>query len=153
MLPTPPKVMQLLADLQAHSAEGCPYVFIPPQRWEYIQRAREADEWDESRPLLNNLRTRLRTLRKAAGGAKFTYHDLRRSCITNWAKHLPLHVVRKLAGHSNIKTTQKYYLSVQEDDLEKARQVQSAILRTNPTDPLLTHFGPLLESRPETPNS
>jgi hypothetical protein len=50
-------------------------------------------------------------------------------------------VVRKLAGHSDIKTTQEYYLSVQEDDLEKARQVQSEILKADPTDPLLTHFG------------
>ncbi|MGB2755698.1 MAG: site-specific integrase [Phycisphaerae bacterium] len=60
--------------------------------------------------------------------AKFTFHDLRRTCITNWAKHLPVHVVRKLAGHSDIKTTQRYYLSVQEDDLEKARVVQSEVL-------------------------
>jgi hypothetical protein len=72
---------------------------------------------------------------------KCTFHDLRRSCITNWARHLPAHVVQKLAGHSDIKTTQVYYLAVQEDDLERARQVQSAILNGDPTDPLLTHFG------------
>jgi hypothetical protein len=50
-------------------------------------------------------------------------------------------VVQKLAGHSDIKTMQVYYLTVQEDDLERARQVQSAILNGDPTDPLLTHFG------------
>jgi len=37
-------------------------------------------------------------------------------------------VVRKLTGHSDIKTTQCYYLSVQQDELEKARSVQSAVL-------------------------
>jgi integrase len=141
VLPTPPEVMQLLADLQASSTEGCPYVFIPSERWEHIQRLRKNGTWKEKQFLINNLNRNLRVLRKRAGVAKFTYHDLRRSCITNWARYLPAHVVRKLAGHSDIKTTQTYYLSVQEDDLEKARQVQSAILKADPTDPLLTHFG------------
>jgi integrase len=141
VLPTPSEVMQILADLQASSTEGCPYVFILPERWEHIQRLRKNGTWREKQFLINNLNRNLAVLRKRAGVAKLTYHDLRRSCITNWAKHLPIHVVRKLAGHSDIKTTQTYYLSVQEDDLEKARQVQSAILKANPTDPLLTHFG------------
>ena len=90
---------------------------------------------------MNNLNRRLATLRSRAGLEKFTYHDLRRSCITNWAKVLPAHVVQKLAGHSDIKTTQKYYLSVQEDDLDRARRAQSAILEVDPTDPKLTHSG------------
>jgi len=141
LLPVPRDVMGLLVELQTEAAEGCPYVFLPKWRWEYIRRAQEAGRWDDRRSLLNNLRSRLATLRKAAGVTKFTYHDLRRSCITNWARHLPIHVVRKLAGHSDIKTTQDYYLSVQEDDLEKARRVQSEILKADPTDPLLTHFG------------
>jgi integrase len=142
VLPTPPEVMQLLADLQASSTEGCPYVLVPPERWEHIQRLRENGTWTETQFLINNLNRNLAVLRRRAGVAKFTYHDLRRSCLTNWARFLPTHVVQKLAGHSDIKTTQTYYLAVQEDDLEKARQVQSAILNGNPTDPLLTHYGP-----------
>ena len=50
-----------------------------------------------------------------------------------------MHVVQKLAGHSDMKTTQQYYLAVQEDDLEKARKVQSDILAAAPTDQLLTN--------------
>jgi len=61
--------------------------------------------------------------------------------MTNWARNLPTHVVQKLADHSDIKTTQKYYLVVQKEDLEKARQVQSRILGSDLTDPLLTHSG------------
>ncbi|MCY2954673.1 MAG: hypothetical protein NTU53_22305 [Planctomycetota bacterium] len=57
------------------------------------------------------------------------------------ARHLPIHVVQKLAGHSDIKTTQAYYLSVQHDDLEKARRVQSRILRGGSTDQKLTNSG------------
>ena len=128
VLPVPAEVMVLLAELEVEAEDGRPYVFVPNWRWRYIRRARAAGEWDDGRDLLNNLNRRLATLRKRAGVAKFTFHDLRRTCITNWAKHLPVHVVQKLAGHSDIKTTQRHYLSVQQDDLEKARSVQSAML-------------------------
>ena len=141
VLPVPEKVMQLLADLQSEAMEGCPYVFVPAWRWDFIQQARKSRKWKENQSLLNNLNKRLGTLRKKAGLKHFTYHDLRRSCITNWAKELPAHVVQKLAGHSDIKTTQKYYLSVQEDDLEAARKVQSKILKLDPTDQILTNSG------------
>ena len=141
VLPTPSEVMQLLADLQASLTEGCPYVFITPKRWEDIRRLQTNGTWKEKQFLINNLNRNLAVLRRRAGAAKFTYHDLRRACITNWARFLPAHVVQKLAGHSDIKTTQVYYLAVREDDLEKTRQVQSASLNGDPTDPLLTHFG------------
>ncbi len=114
---------------------------MPEWRWDYIQQARKAGQWRDEQSLVNNLSRRLATLRKQAGAAQFTFHDLRRSCITNWAQKLPIHVVQKLAGHSDIKTTQAYYLSVQMDDLEKARRIQSAIPRRDPTDPRLTHSG------------
>ena len=136
ILPVPVEIMQILADLQVTSAEGCPYVFIPAWRWEHIQRAQKAGKWNDEQNLLNNLHRRFTTLRKQAGVARCTLRDFRRSCITNWARELPIHVVQKLAGHSDIKTTQQYYLVVQEDDLEKARLAQAKILRTGQTDPL-----------------
>jgi integrase len=77
---------------------------------------------------------------RRAGVGPYTIHDLRRSCITNWARRLPIHVVQKLAGHSDIQTTETYYLSVQPEDLAKARRMQSAlvgdILSGTGTDPL-----------------
>ena len=92
----------------------------------------------------NHLR-RFKTICRHAGVGPYTLHDLRRSCITNWARHLPIHVVPQLAGHSNIKTTQMYYLSVHEEDLARARQVQSdlvdGILKRDPTDTKLTQRG------------
>jgi len=48
-------------------------------------------------------------------------------------------VTQKLAGHSDIKTTLKYYISVQPEDLERARTVQADILRGGLTDPKVTH--------------
>lgn len=67
---------------------------------------------------------------KRAGIGKYTLHDLRRSCITNWARRgTPIHVAQKLAGHADIQTTQKFYLSVQEEDLQAAREVQQRIVQ------------------------
>ena len=59
-------------------------------------------------------------VRKRAGVAKCTLHDLRRSAITNWAQALPIQAVQQFAGHSNITTTKKYYLAVRKEDVEKA---------------------------------
>jgi hypothetical protein len=68
---------------------------------------------------------------------------MRRSCITNWAKHLPIHVVKQLAGHSDIRTTQRYYLSVQPEDVVRAKAVQASIVGKIPNDdltaPKVTH--------------
>lgn len=143
VLPIPLEVVTMLADLQAESVEGCPYVFVPGWRWEYIQQARKDHRWSEEHSLVDNLIRRLTTLRKRVGVAKFTYHDLRRTCITNWARHLPTHVVQKLAGHSDIKTTQQFYLSVQPRDVTKAQAVQQSLLGKlpagEPTDQEMTN--------------
>ena len=88
--------------------------------------------------LVNNLCRDLDVIINQVNVAPFTLHDLRRTCITNWAKVLPIHVVQKLAGHSDIRTTQKYYLAVRDDDLDKARKLQAKILGDNLTDPKLT---------------
>ena len=95
--------------------------------------------------LVNNVLRRFKTICRRAGVGPFTIHDFRRSCITNWAKELPIHVVQQLAGHSDIKTTKQFYLSVQPEDVAKAKSLQATIVRRIPradlTDPLVTHSG------------
>jgi integrase len=152
VLPVPEEAMQLLADLQADSVEGVPCVFLPAWRWRRIQLMRSQGRWKKSQDLINNFGRNFHKLREKTGVAECTLHDLRRSCITNRAKVLPIHVVQKLAGHSDIKTTQKYYLAVQEEDLEIARQVQSKILQSNLTDPKLTHSSQKRHSRKKLPD-
>lgn len=49
-------------------------------------------------------------------------HDLRRSFCTNLSRAMPMHVVQELAGHSDIRTTRRYYVSVQPELLDEARQ-------------------------------
>jgi integrase len=52
-----------------------------------------------------------------------TMHDLRRSAITAWAenKNLQPHEVMKLAGHSSLDTTLKYYVQTKRSMIERAR--------------------------------
>jgi integrase len=113
-------------------------------RWEFYRQRLSAKAWRTGQDLVNNQLRRFKTLCRRAGVGPYTIHDLRRSCITNWARRLPTHIVQKLAGHSDIQTTETYYLSVQSEDLAKARRVQSAlvgnILSGGGTDPLVTHF-------------
>lgn len=50
-------------------------------------------------------------------------HVFRHTCFTNIRKQgVPLEVIQKLAGHSSITTTTKYYLDVNTDDLKDAIQ-------------------------------
>jgi integrase len=113
------------------------------ERWAYVRDRIDQKKWRKGQDLMNNTLRRFKTLCRQAGVKPYTIHDLRRSCITNWAKALPVHVVKELAGHSDIRTTQEYYLSVQADDVAKAQQAQGEILNgilgATPTDPKLTH--------------
>jgi len=145
VIPLPEQAISLLATWQGLGPEGCPYVFMEHARWEYYSEQVRLGLWEDGRDLVNNLLRRFKTICRRGGVGPFTLHDLRRSCITNWAKHLPIHVVQQLAGHSDIKTTQRFYLSVQPEDIAKARRLQSAVVGGIPTsgltDPKLTHSG------------
>jgi integrase len=143
-IPVPEQAVDLLAAWQAAAPEGSPYVFMDERRWQFYRQRVSDRKRRQGQDLVNNLLRRFKTLCRRAGIGPYTIHDLRRSCITNWAKLLPIHVVQQLAGHSDIKTTETYYLSVQPEDLAKARRVQSelvgVILANSGTDPLVTHF-------------
>jgi integrase len=128
VVPIPAEAVQFLANLQTESEEGNPYVFIPTRRWQHILRRRSDGTWQPDYEIINNLTRSMEVLCRWASVDYFTPHDLRRSCITNWAKRLPIQTVQHLAGHSNIGTTRKYYLSVQSSDMEAARDIQSEVM-------------------------
>lgn len=75
-------------------------------RWVYYRRQVETKAWKPGTVWANNVLRRFLTLCRRAGVVPYTIHDLRRSCITNWARQLPIHVMPQLAGHSDIRTTQ-----------------------------------------------
>ncbi len=47
---------------------------------------------------------------------------------SNWAKKLPIQLVQRLAGHSDISTARKYYLAVRPEDLASANEFLDEIL-------------------------
>ena len=144
-IPLPVQTVGLLATWQSIAPEECPYVFMEQGRWDYYRNRMRCGKWRSGQDLVNNVLRRLKTICRKAGVGPYTIHDIRRSCITNWAKKLPIHVVQQLAGHSDIKTTQRFYLSVQPEDVSKAQAIQTSILgklpTTDLTDPKLTHSG------------
>jgi hypothetical protein len=81
-------------------------------RWDYYRQQVERRQWVQGKDLVNNLLLRFKTICRRPAVGPITIHDLRRSCITNWAQHLPIHVVQQLAGRSDIKTTPQFFLSV-----------------------------------------
>jgi integrase len=144
-IPLPEQAVNLLTQWQSAAPVGCPYVFMDHGRWAYYRQEVQAGRWRAGQDLVNNMLRKYRTICRRAGVEPYTIHDLRRSCITNWARKLPIHVAQQLAGHSDIKTTQQFYLSVGVDDVTSAQRVQAAILTALPaatgTDPKLTHWG------------
>lgn len=146
-VPLPKQAVSLLAAWQSIAPEGCPYVFMVPERRAFYRERIEQGTWRAGQDLVNNLLRRFKTICRKAGVGPYTFHDLRRSCITNWAQRLPTHVVQRLAGHSDITTTQRYYLRVRDVDIDRAQQIQSELLGDVPaadvTDPLLTHSAPI----------
>ncbi len=47
-------------------------------------------------------------------------HSLRKSCITDWAKKHPAHVVQEWAGHASVETACSHYLKVSGLEYERA---------------------------------
>ena len=142
-IPLPEQAINALTALQSLAPDGCPYAFMDAGRWDYRRQAVADGRWREGQDLMNNVLRKFKTRCRQAGVKEYTLHDLRRSCITNWALHLPIHVVQKLAGHSDIKTTQTYYLFVRKEDIARAQQVQAKLLGNvhvpGATDQLLTN--------------
>ena len=70
---------------------------------------------------LSSANKRWRAAVEYAGIAPITVHDLRRTGITRaLLAGMPPAAVQKLAGHSSIVTTMKYYVEVSKQDLREA---------------------------------
>jgi integrase len=142
-IPIPEQLMNLLCQLKAEAPKGCPYVFMDEARWAYYRQQVDQKSWSKTAQLMNNWLRRFQTICRRAGVREYAIQDLRRSCITNWARRgVPIHVAQKLAGHADIETTQTYYLAAQESDFAAAKRAQEVIVgnlaQLDVTDPKLT---------------
>ena len=131
-LPLTEDVMQLLIALQNRRPSGYPYVLVPPKRYDRIQLIRQGKSrgrkkvwtYEDSRiSIINNFTDMFGQVKKKAGIKVGTFHDLRRTAITNWFyEGLEITEVMRLAGHSKYDTTLKYYLAVKDDLVDRARK-------------------------------
>ncbi len=131
-IPVPDYTVSLLSRLHADAEPGAAFVFLSAARVAWIRARREAGTWSEGRSVLNNVNEHFKTIAHRAGVVQVTLHDLRRSCITHWARKIAAPVVQALAGHADIHTTLRYYVSIREPDMAEARAVTAQVLQVDP---------------------
>lgn len=131
-IPVPDYTISRLSRLHADAKPGATFVFLSPARIAWIRAKREAGRWSEDQPVLTNVNHHFKSMAHRAGVMKVTLHDLRRSCITHWARKIAAPVVQALAGHSDINTTLRYYVSIREPDMAEAREVTARVLKVDP---------------------
>ena len=128
-LPLTAQVIRLLVEHQMSLPEGNPYVFVPMVRYERIQELRRTGQWsvEKGRSPLSKFCHHFNKIRRSAGIETGTFHDLRRTCLSNWiTQGLSLHEVKELAGHAEIETTERFYLAVRTDVVDRARAASEA---------------------------
>jgi len=135
-LPLTPELTQLLADHQSRQPEGCPYVFVPPTRYSFIQselRAKGKWTYSDSRlKVVNNFSRDFGKILTKAAIKSGKFHDFRRTVICNWfIEGLNELEVMRLAGHSEFKTTHKYYLKARDGLVDRAREASARVLSRN----------------------
>jgi len=131
-VPLTDEVVQLLAELQATQPEGYPYVFVTPKRYDRIQKARQLGRWTtrQGKCSVGNFRYQFLQILERAGIDLGTFHDFRRTCITNWFAHgLSEFEVMIMAGHASFETTRKFYLAVRKDIIERARKASAEAMK------------------------
>ena len=86
-LPLVEDVKRLLLELKHRKPEGYPYILVPPARYEYILQLCQKGKWTLSSArysIMNNFTRQFNKILKLAGVNKRTFHDIRRTAITNW---------------------------------------------------------------------
>ena len=131
-LPLIKKVLQALANHQATQPEGYPYVFVPPARYDHIQRLRRKGEWtlpDSRLKVTTNFYPQFRRILRKAAVKKGIFHDMRRTALTNWFDDgMTEFQVMKLAGHSSFNTTHQFYLAIDKDLVARARKASEKVV-------------------------
>lgn len=135
-LPLTDRLTQLLVDHQNGQPEGHPYVFVPPARYDYIQhelRAKGKWTYSDSRSnVIPSFSYGFRKILRQAHVDEAQFHDLRRTAICNWFREgLRELEIMRLAGHANFATTHRYYLRVQDDLVDRAREATARGLCQN----------------------
>lgn len=129
-LPLVPELSRVLVDLVNDLPEGQPYPLISVDRYEQVMRLKARSVLpDRVRRCPDENFKPWRRIRKLAGIKHGTFHDLRRTCITEWLENgLEPHEAMRLAGHSDVETTMNYYVTTRRSLIDKARLASSRSL-------------------------
>ena len=106
-------------------------MFVPPCRYVRIEERRQLNRWttEDGKCPVNNFKRKFDRILNRASIEEGKFHDLRRTCLTRWfANGMTEFDVMKLAGHSDLSTTHRSYLTVRWDLLEKARTASVAAM-------------------------
>jgi integrase len=133
-LPLVEEVAKLLTAIQLELPEKQPYFFLPPERYQYLINLMAGGNLIDriAKCPVANFRRGWKQICSKAAVEGITFHDLRATCITEWFEQgMMPHEVQRLAGHSSIETTMKYYVGIRESMIERARLASSAALGTD----------------------
>ena len=122
----------LLVRIAGELPDDQPYLLLTPARYEAMTAARDVGRLSDGmrRCPDNNFSRTFRDMCSRAKVSGVTFHDLRRTCITEWYEAgLEWHEGMKLAGHSDVKTTIKYYVASRDTLVDKARRASQKMLR------------------------
>jgi integrase len=111
VVPLTRETVNILTQLQSIARDGQVYVFVNSKGPSQGLPVKSQNVWRD-----------FQAIRRKAGLPKCSIHDLRKSYCTNLSAAVPMHIVKELAGHSDIRTTQRYYVKVQPELIEKARK-------------------------------
>jgi len=127
ILPLTEQMVSMLTARFEQVGEGNPYVFIPDVRYKAIQQHRAEGQWDLNKTrerLIGNFNRQYVRILNAAKVPVRKFHTLRATALSSLlANGMSEFEVMKIAGHSDFRTTHKYYLAVQDDLVRKTREV------------------------------
>jgi integrase len=133
VLPLTDELLGLFREHKLARKEGYPYVFVPPSRCDEIQKLRKEKRWPvhQANSPINGFDCHFGQIRKLAKLDDVTFHDLRRTCLSQWFVYgLREFDVMTMAGHSSFSTTRNFYLAVRQDLLESTRQASEESLKS-----------------------
>jgi len=78
---------------------------------------------DSRNKVINNFTRQFKRLHQGTGVEPKEFHDLRRTALTSMLNNgLDKHDLMAIAGHSRFETTERFYLAVKDDLVDRARE-------------------------------
>lgn len=127
-LPIIPELETILREISAALPSEDPYLMFAAQRYKYICRLRRAGTMPDRFRYVpdHTFSPEFRDICDRAGLPDVGFHDLRRTCITEWLEAgLMPHEAMVLAGHSDLETTMKYYVATRRTMIDRARMASA----------------------------